>query len=71
MTTIPETYGLPEDEPTRTEEAILVVNEVIAGQGVVRRVVLYVLVGVLLVTNLAPLAIVPLLLLMATDGGLA
>lgn len=68
---MPETYGLPEDEPTRAEQVQLAANEVIAGQGVVRRVLLYVAVAALLVSPVAPLAIVPLVLLMATDGGLA
>lgn len=67
---MPETY-IPEPEPTKTEVAQQVVAEVIAGQGIVRRVVLYALTALLLVTPLAPLAVVPLVLLAATDGGLA
>jgi hypothetical protein len=67
---MPETYGLPEDEPTRTEQAQLIANEVVAGQGIVRRVVLYALVAALAISPLHALAVVPLVLLMATDGGL-
>lgn len=68
---MPETYGLTEDEPERIDEVKRIVNEVVAGQGIVRRVMLYVAIALLLVTNLAPLAVVPLVLLMATDRGLA
>ncbi len=68
---MPETYLLPEDEPTRTEQAQLALNEVVAGQGVVRRVVLYALVALLAISPLGALAVVPLILLMATDPALA
>ena len=68
---MPETYGLPEPEPTRTEQATTVVAEVVAGQGIVRRVVLYVAVGLLAISPVPALAVVPLLLLMATDRALA
>lgn len=67
---MPETY-IPEPEPTRAEVAASVIAEVVAGQHIVRRVLLYALTAFLLVTPVAPLAVVPLVLLMATDGGLA
>lgn len=65
-----ETYGLPEPEPTRTERARSIVNEAIAGQSIVRRVVLYVLAAALVITPVPQLGILPLVLLMATDKGL-
>ena len=68
---MPETYGLPEPEPTRGEQTTRVVNEVVAGQGIVRRVVLYALTGLLAISPVPALAVVPLILLMATDPGLA
>lgn len=68
---MPMTYGLPEDEPERIDEVKRIVNEAIAGQGIVRRVVLYALTVALVVSPVAPLAVVPLVLLLATDRGLA
>ena len=68
---MPETYGLPEPEPTRAEQAQRSVNEVLAGQGVVRRVALYLLLGLCLVSPVPVLGIAPLVLLMASDGGLS
>jgi hypothetical protein len=68
---MPETYGLPEPEPEPIERFTSAVNEVVAGQGVVRRVFLYVAVVALAISPLAPLAVVPLVLLMATDPALA
>ena len=68
---MPETYGLPESEPSRREAVGRAFNEVIAGQHIVRRIVLYVLLGALLVSPAPGLAIIPLVLLMATDEGLA
>lgn len=68
---MPETYGLPVAEPTRTEQASELAAGVIAGQGIVRRVLLYLLLGLALVSPVPALGIVPLVLLMATDGGLA
>lgn len=65
-----ETYGLPEPEPTRVEQARFALNEVVAGQSVVRRVVLYVLAAALVITPVPQLGVVPLVLLMATDKGL-
>jgi hypothetical protein len=44
---------------------------VVAGQGIVRRVVLYVLAFALCVSPIPPLAVVPLALLLATDTALA
>lgn len=67
---IPETYGIPDPEPTRIEQAQLTINEAIAGQGVVRRIVLYVLAGGLAVSPLPGLAVLALILLMATDSSL-
>ena len=63
---MPETYGLPEPEPERAERARAITFEVIAGQHVVRTTVLYVLLGVALFIVPAA-AVVPLILLMATD----
>ncbi|MBA3583920.1 MAG: hypothetical protein H0W36_05215 [Gemmatimonadetes bacterium] len=74
---MPETYGLPEPEPTRIEAVQRVVNEVVAGQGVVRRTLLYALIGIALVSGgiLGVLAggmgILALLFLMASDQNLA
>lgn len=72
---MPETYGQPEPELTSSEQAQRVVNEVVAGQGVVRKVVLYCVIvsGLALGPALWPVAFVGLIavvLLMATDGGL-
>jgi hypothetical protein len=74
---MPETYGLPEPEPTRTEEVQQVFNEAIAGQGIVRRVVLYALVAFGLFLTATPaiwlggaIAFPCLVLLMATDRSL-
>jgi len=64
---MPETYGLPEPEPTREEQAQRVVNEVVAGQSVVRTVVLYVLVGICVLTPAPVFAILPLIMLLASD----
>lgn len=63
--------GPSEEEPTREERVQMAVNEAIAGQGIVRRVVLYVLAFALCVSPAPYLAVVPIALLMATDGGLA
>lgn len=77
---MPETYGLPEPEPTRREEAERIFNEVIAGQSVVRRILFYVVAGLSLVLLSGDgafgvigggLGIIALLLLMATDRSLA
>jgi hypothetical protein len=78
---MPETYGLPEpeDPPFFSPESIgRTFSEVVAGQGVVRRVVLYVLVALGITLTATPviwlggaLAFTCLILLMATDGGLA
>jgi hypothetical protein len=70
---MPETYGLPEEEEEQdiVNEAYLVVAESIAGKGILRTVVLYALTAVLVITPVAPLAIVPLILLIATDGRLS
>jgi len=68
---MPETYGLPEPEPERAEQVSAAVANVVAGQGVVRRVLLYASVGLLAVSPLPGLAVVPLILLMATDHDLA
>lgn len=64
-----ETYGLPEDEPTVQEKAEPIVRSLIAGhpEGAVRRIVLYVVAGALVLSPLPGLAIIPLLLLAMTD----
>lgn len=61
----------PEPEPTREERVRNVVEQAIAGQGVVRRVLLYLLTALLAVTPLSAFAILPLILLMATDHDLS
>jgi hypothetical protein len=73
---MPETYGLPEPEPTRTERASTVVAQAVAGQGIVRRTVLwvYVLEGLALGPAFWPAAfigIIAAVLLLATDKGLS
>jgi hypothetical protein len=68
---MPETYGVPEPEPTKVKQAQSVLNEVVAGQSVVRTVALYALAALLVLTPVAPLAIVPLILLLASDGRLS
>lgn len=65
---MPETYGLP--EPPSEVSTSDRVEQLIAGQSVVRRIVLYLLVGVLVLTPVPGLAVLPLLLLMATDHDL-
>ncbi len=67
---MPETY-IPEPEPTRVERATTIASAVVAGQGIVRRTLLYAVLAFLLVTPWPMAAVVPLVLLMATDGGLA
>lgn len=67
---MPETF-IPEPEPTKTEVATKVAASVIAGQGIVRRTLLYVALAAIIVSPLPALAVIPLVLLMATDGGLA
>lgn len=44
---MPETYGLPEPEPTREERAAALAREVISGapNGAVRRILLYIIVA--------------------------
>jgi hypothetical protein len=64
---MPETYGIPEPEPTAYSRAGRLLNEVVAGQSVVRTVALYSLAGCLCLTPVAPLAILPLILLLASD----
>lgn len=64
------TRGQPEAEVPVREQALDAVQQAIAGRGVVRRVVLYVLAFALCVTPLPVLAVVPLALLMATDSAL-
>lgn len=66
---MPETYGLPEEgvEPTVAEEAVRLGNEVVAGQGIVRTVLLYAAAAILTVSPVPVLAVVPIVLLLATD----
>jgi hypothetical protein len=71
---MPETYGLPEPEaiePTVAEEAVRVGSEVVAGQGIVRTVLLYVICAALIVSPLPGLAVLPLIMLLASDKRLA
>lgn len=69
---MPETYGMPEPEVPRSERASALATEAIAGQSVVRTVLLYVGIGVVAgltayVPPMALLAIGLLVLLMASD----
>lgn len=68
---MPETYGLPDPEPPRFTPALRVLNEVVAGQSTVRTVALYIAAGVFCISPLPVLAIVPLLLLLASDTRLS
>jgi hypothetical protein len=68
---MPETYGLPEPETPRTERIVSATREVIAGdkRAAVRRIILWVLALALLVGGAdAWIVLLPLALLMATDG---
>lgn len=72
---MPETYGLPEDEPTTAEQVADRLTAAIAGQGVVRRIVVYmVLVAALALSVWFPpmlvFASVATILLIATDVSL-
>lgn len=73
---MPETYGLPEPEPTPEERVTVLVNEVVAGQSVQRTVALYAVVilslfvGVYFSPTLA-LAAAASILLMASDPRLS
>lgn len=64
---MPETYGIPEEEPTRPERAQQVAASIVAGQSPVRTVALYAIAGLLVITPAAPLAVIPLILLLASD----
>lgn len=66
---MPETYGLPEPEPSLEEQAEPFLREAISGhpQGAVRRILLYVAVFALVVSPVPALAVVPLTLLALTD----
>lgn len=68
---MPETYGLPEPEPTPAERVERGVNEALAGQSVQRTILLYVLAGLLALSPFPVLTVVVLFLLMATDPRLA
>lgn len=68
---MPETYGLPEPEPTPPERVQQAIEQAVAGKSVVRAVLLYAAVAILAISPVAPLAIVPLVLLMATDSDLS
>lgn len=78
---MPETISQPEPELTRTEQAQRVVAGAIAGQGVVRRAVLYLITGVTILALaviggpagifIGGTGLISLLLLNMTDGGLS
>ena len=71
---MPETYGLPETEaegPTVIDEAVRLGSEAVAGQGLVRTVLLYALTVLLIASPLPLLASVPVVLLMASDRRLS
>ena len=68
---MPETYGQDEPELTPIQSFEKLAAGYIAGQGVVRRTVLYIAAFILVVTPFAPLAVIPLGLLIATDRNLA
>lgn len=77
---MPETFGLPEPEPTHTEQVRDALTQAIAGQGIVRRIVLYLIAGsaqVILIAGagvagvvFGTLGIIALLLLSMTDHDL-
>lgn len=69
---MPETYGQPEPEPTKTERF----SAVIAGRGVVRRTILYTVLGFSLgaayfLPFVLLIGMVAFVLLMATDSDLS
>jgi hypothetical protein len=45
---MPETYGLPEPEPSKAEQAEPIIRNIISGhpQGAIRRTVLYLVLGI-------------------------
>lgn len=61
---------IPAEPEEAVEAAKRVANEAIAGTSVTRTVVLYVLIGLALVSPVAPLGVIPLILLLATDHDL-
>lgn len=78
---MPETFGLPDPEEPRDERVKRVVAEAIGGQGIIRRIVLYVTlalsIAALMTTGPQPLGvilgglgIIAMLLLSFTDKGL-
>lgn len=67
---MPETYNIPEPEEPTAEKVEAALAQAIAGQGVVRRVVLYAIAALLIVSPVPALAGLPLVLLLATDKGL-
>lgn len=76
---MPETRGLPEPEPTTQERVTNILTQAIAGQGIVRRIVLYVVAGSAAILSaafgggigllFAVITVVALLLLALTDKG--
>lgn len=73
---MPETYGLPEPEPTPAEKASEAFTLAVAGQSIVRAIVLYCVVfgGLALGPTFPPAAFVGIIagvLLLATDKNLA
>jgi len=64
---MPETYGLPEPAEPIAPRIAVATSEFVAGRGIVRTILLYLAAGVLAVTPAAPLALVPVILLMASD----
>lgn len=57
----------PAEEPGAAERVTEVAEQAIAGSGIVRTTILYVVLGVLMVSPVPVLGIVPLILLLATD----
>jgi hypothetical protein len=79
---MPETYGLPDPEEPRSERVKKAVEQAIGGQGIVRRIVLYVTLALSIATLmtvgpqplgviLGGLGIIAMLLLSFTDKGLS
>jgi hypothetical protein len=68
---VPETYGVPDPAPTKVERVEAATTRIVAGQGIVRRVVLYVLIAAFAISPLPAIAVLPLILLCVTDPALA
>jgi hypothetical protein len=63
---MPTTYA-PDEEPTPTDKVREAVEQAVVGRSPLRSVILYLAIGLLCLTPAAPLAILPVVLLVATD----